>query len=162
MNLTLFDDELGYLPVLLSLKRAWLLRMVSGEKKHEFRRVFVSVPTCAFVYLVKPDAIVSHVLWLGSAVKGSPGEIAEIGERERVGGAESLLRYFGNRSVAFALPILGVGEIEPISLEELRKTVPGFMPPQSYFRLENHPVLLQILLSRSKSTVDTNGFHPKT
>ncbi len=35
--------------------------------------------------------------------------------------------------------------VTPLSLSDLRKVLPGFMPPQMYYRLENNPRLAAIL-----------------
>lgn len=134
-NLPLFDTNRFYEPILLSLKKVWLEGIVTGAKKHEFRRVFLRRPTCAFIYVTSPDSVISHVIWLDAPLVAPPMQIAEIGERERVGGGDSLLAYLQGRRVGFAAPVRGVRTIAPISLREIRELYPRFVPPQSYILL---------------------------
>ena len=45
-----------------------------------------------------------------------------------------------------AVPIKSLALFKnPINLEDIRKEIPGFMPPQMYFALDNHSKLKQIL-----------------
>lgn len=45
-----------------------------------------------------------------------------------------------------AVPIKSLALFKnPINLEDIRKEIPNFMPPQMYFVLDNHPKLKQIL-----------------
>ena len=50
----------------------------------------------------------------------------------------------------FGVDIIGFEEIEEITLEELRKNIPAFTPPQSYLLLENHPILTNYIKEREK------------
>lgn len=155
-------DGLGsmYEPVVISLKKRWIDEMVRGTKRHEFRRVFPRVATCAFVYVVAPVGAVSHVVWFGAPVEGPPQQIAEIGERERPGGGDSLLEYFGSRNTVFAAPVEAMSSVDPLTLAMIRQEVPRFMPPQSYLCLRNHPELMAILLSRAEAAVNPMDFGP--
>src|SRR5690242_11177354 len=94
-QMRLFGAEETFTPILMSLKQQWLERIVGGTKKHEFRRIFPREKTCAFIYIISPGSILSHVMWLDAPIVGPPAMIAAIGERERAGGGSSVLAYLG-------------------------------------------------------------------
>ncbi len=159
-DLLFHDLPQTYEPVMISLKRAWLERAIAGTKRHEFRRVFLREPVCAFVYVVAPDSIVSHVMWLTSPIVASPSVIAAIGEQERPGGGQSLLTYLGRRTVGYAAPIERVSPVAPLPLRELRSRISAFSPPQSYLLLRNNPDLLRLLMRQAKGVINPSGYIP--
>ena len=45
-----------------------------------------------------------------------------------------------------AIPIKSLSLFEkPIELDDIRNTIPGFMPPQLYYVLDNNPILKDLL-----------------
>ena len=158
-QLSLYNLEY-YEPLLISLKKKWLDAIISGQKRHEFRRAFFQRPSCAFVYVVAPHSVISHVVWLGEPIVAPPSQIAAIAERERPGGGRSILEYLGNRQVGFAIPVIGVDSIKPLMLSEIRSHFPSFMPPQHYVRLSRHPRLLQLVMEHAEGVVNRETFAP--
>jgi hypothetical protein len=55
----------------------------------------------------------------------------------------------------YAIPIISVTDIEPVSLDELRHHHSTFTPPQSYIVLNNFRELLRVLLEQSHATTPT-------
>ena len=158
-QLPLYELEY-YEPLLISLKKKWIDAIILGQKRHEFRRTFFRKPSCAFVYVVAPHSVISHVVWLGEPIIAPPSDIAAIAERERPGGSQSILEYLGDRQVGFAIPIVGVNSIRPLTLSEIRSHFPSFMPPQHYIRLSRHPRLLELIMSHARDVVNRETFTP--
>lgn len=54
-------------------------------------------------------------------------------------------KYISSKDIN-AIPIKSLSLFKtPVNLEDIRKKIPNFMPPQMYFVLDNHPKLKQIL-----------------
>jgi predicted transcriptional regulator len=146
------DGERLYL--LLSLRPPYYYQMKAGSKRYEYRRRFVSRPCTTFLYLgtTPRDPLSSTVpAWVefGQPVVDHPSRIGELAEGQREGSSGSILQYFAGLERGYAIPVIGVTDIEPVSLGELRDCHPRFTAPQSYLVLNNYPDLLRMLLSRS-------------
>lgn len=54
-----------------------------------------------------------------------------------------------SKGIINAIPIKSLTLFKkPINLEEIRKIIPNFMPPQMYLNLDNHPELKKVLESQ--------------
>ena len=160
MSQLTLDGMVYYEPLLISLKRIWLDDIVAGRKKYEFRRSFFRDRSCAFVYVVSPHSFISHVLWLDKPIIAPPSEIARMADKMRLGGGKSVIKYMSGLNVGYAIPIIEVEPIRPISLSVIREHIPHFDPPQLYLRLSKHPQLHHLLMSCAKSVVDAYTFGP--
>ena len=60
-----------------------------------------------------------------------------------------------HKGIGYAIPVLRMIEIEPVSLSELQKKFVDFVIPQSYYMLNNKNELLDFLLSKKHiQTID--------
>jgi predicted transcriptional regulator len=123
---------------LLSIQPKHARKILLGKKKVELRRVRPAVgrgdevvvyetsPTCAVVCTVVVDEVLVDAparLW------------ARIGSLSGVDRAE-FMDYYGDLERGYAIRMHRVEPLgSPVSLETLRKAVPGFSPPQSYHYL---------------------------
>lgn len=137
--------------IALSLKEVYLGKMWNGYKKYEYRRRFINRPVTAFIYLVSPVRSIAGIVKFGQPIVKPPHEIAQIREREEpnMGGYDGMLKYLDGLDKGYAIPVLSVEKIDPVSLAELRERF-KFVVPQSYMIINEKPELLTFLQSRSR------------
>ncbi|MGC5664503.1 hypothetical protein ACN261_29380 [Micromonospora sp. WMMD723] len=144
---SLFDDASIDVrePVLMSLNPVYFDLIWAGEKRHEFRRRFLTGQSVRwFVFLTAPVSRLGAVIDLGPAVVDTPQRIADIAEQARVGNGVSVFEYVQDLPQAFAIPIQRVVQYPGMPLDQLKIELGSFHPPQGYTRLRNHPELLSI------------------
>lgn len=120
-------------------------RIKKGEKTIEFRRVFPKENNFAYMYVTKPVKAIKGIVYFGE--KHTLTELKVIYKNN----SDILTQIEKNLDTyQFGVDIIGFEEIEEITLEELRKNIPAFTPPQSYLLLENHPILTNYIKEREK------------
>ncbi|NLI71458.1 MAG: hypothetical protein GX361_01840 [Bacteroidales bacterium] len=106
----------------------------------EYRRTFPKECKIAYMYVSKPVKAVCGILYFGDKHmlldwKKQYSNNSEIIDRIN----ESLEKY------RYGMEIKGFQKIKPITLDELRENVLGFVAPQSYLLLENNKPLAEYL-----------------
>ena len=126
---------------LMSIKKEPFEALARGQKKHEFRRKFSEVLANFLVvfYVSSPVKAIMGVAEFGPVIKGKISALLDLARTHTWNHPLKLTAdYFEGREYGYALPLLSIRKFEkPISLEGLRKLVPGFRPPQSYLSLDN-------------------------
>lgn len=120
---------------LFAVKPEFAEALVEGRKRFELRRTRPSLRTgdVVYVYATSPVKAVLGSFVCGSVVEGSP-----TGIWIQVGGEVEVSRrrfrdYFRSATRAFAIEVMSPRTLsEPLTLDELRLSLPGFCPPQSY------------------------------
>ena len=92
---------------------------------------------------------------LSTPIIGTDKEISEISEKERPGSYAGMMEYL-QKGTGYAIPVLKLIEIEPVSLDELQKRFDSFVVLQSYYMLNRKKYLLDYLLSRAH--IQTSDF----
>ncbi|ETR67813.1 MAG: hypothetical protein OMM_11183 [Candidatus Magnetoglobus multicellularis str. Araruama] len=158
-QLSLFEDsrltkEPPYL--LISVKEPWVKKILDGEKKYEYRRIFIEESSRVFIYASGKIKGICAFAEFEKPIIGTVEEIALINAKDVNPNRDGIYRYFGNRKKCFAIPIKNYQRMETISLDDLRLNFDKFSPPQSYIYLKNKPKLLDFLLKAKK--VSRNKF----
>ena len=126
---------------LMSIKKEPFDALVRGHKKHEFRRKFSEVRANFLVvfYVSSPVKAVTGVAEFGPVIKDKiPALLDLVRTHTWDRPVELVAEYFEGCECGYALPLVSIRKFEkPISLEGLRKLIPGFRPPQSYLSLDN-------------------------
>jgi len=133
-----FDD--GEL-VLLSIRPEPFRMIKAGEKKYEYRRVYLSCATTAVLYVSSPVMAICGVAEFGTPIVDTVDRIAQIAESEHAGWGSATREYLRGLRVGYAIPVLSFREVSPIGISELKTALGAFTPPQSYLVLRNHPAL---------------------
>ena len=133
--------------IILSLQPDPYKNILAGVKKHEFRRKFLKEPVNAFIYVSLPVQKIQAYIEFGEPIFDRVQKIGEIAEKEGTSTISSIYSYMEGLEKGFAVPILSIREIEPLSLEELRSTY-KFTAPQSYMNIETNPLLKEDLMNR--------------
>lgn len=128
--------------IFLSFRPEYFKPLLYGMKKYEYRKRFCEEETKAYLYLSGKSRIVVGIMELGKPIR------LDLTRENYLDYKETLKRvdeYIASKDIN-AIPIKSLTLFKnPISLEEIRKEIPGFMPPQMYFVLENHPKLKNLL-----------------
>lgn len=89
--------------MLLAVKPEFAFRILSGEKRYEFRKARPSRPVeKVFVYATRPVGKVIGEATLETVLSGSPGEIWERCGREGGIDEDRFFEYYGGHGSAFA------------------------------------------------------------
>lgn len=132
--------------IFLSFKPEYYKPLLYGLKKYEYRRRFCDEETEAFLYLSGKERKVVGILSLGR-----PLNLIETREKclEHKNTLKRVDSYI-EEGIVNAIPIKSLTLFEkPVTLEKIRSHIPGFMPPQLYYTLENQPALKKILDNRA-------------
>ncbi len=137
--------------VLMSLREKPWRKIVSGEKRYEFRTRYPEAETMAFVYVTRAVKKLCGIILFDRPVAGTAEEISAISERENPGSYEAMMEYFF-KGKGYAIPVRRVMEFAPVSLEEIREKFPDFVVPQSYYYLdvEGKERLLEFFMKKSQ------------
>ena len=123
--------------ILLSFSNEWFQYLNSGKMKFEYRKAFPVEETKVYFYVSRPVM----------AITG----IAHFGPRESL---MDWLNLYGNRSeiirnrildymtdCKYAVKIYDYSQTNRIDLQQLRKDIPGFIPPHMYYYIDETPLL---------------------
>lgn len=122
--------------ILMSIRKERFEAVLDGRKVHEFRRRFYIKEPCQVVFYVgSPVSAICGVGIFDIPIADTIENLAKIIEGHNFSSATSLRNYMQGLEKGYALPIRKSKKIDPITLDELRKEIPGFSPPQSYCNL---------------------------
>ncbi len=131
----------------LSFNDKYFRPLYFGLKKYEYRKRFCNEESICYLYLSGKSRKVIGILRLGKPIK-----LKEIvNHLEEYKETKKRVESYIEDRVENAVPILELSLFKKaISLEELRKEFPGFMPPQMYYDLDNNQELLSFLQKQEK------------
>lgn len=128
--------------IFLSFRPEYFKPLLYGIKKYEYRKRFCNEEVKAYLYLSGKSRQVVGVLELGKPIR------LDFTRNQYLNFPETLKRVdkYILKGDVNAIPIKSLTLFDkPVGLEEIRQQIPGFMPPQMYFVLDNHPTLRAIL-----------------
>jgi type I restriction enzyme S subunit len=118
--------------VLLSIKPQYVDRILSGEKKFEFRRrIFRRQVESAYVYCNSHVKRIVGAFTVGKILSGTQEQIWDMCGREGGIEKEAFFRYFSGAPKAYAIEIVNFYEFDEAVIPEL--LVEKFYPPQSFY-----------------------------
>ena len=117
--------------ILVSIKRIFFNALVEGSKLHEFRRKFYLKKPCQVIFYVSSHVkAICGVGIFDKPIKDNIDSLVEIINSDNYSSKKSLRNYMKGLEIGYSLPILKIKN--PITLNELRKNIDRFRPPQSY------------------------------
>lgn len=124
----------GYMKtILMSIRDGPFKAIIKGKKKHEFRRRFyIDGPCQVIFYVSSPVSAICGVGIFDKPIKGDVEDLVKIIKTHTFSSEESLRNYMKGLGEGYALPVKRSRKISPITLDELREEICGFVPPQSY------------------------------
>ena len=128
--------------IFLSFRPDYFKPLLYGFKKYEYRKRFCDEETKAYLYLSGNSRQVVGVMELGKPIRL---DLTREDYLEYPDTLKTIDEYIFSRDIN-AIPIKSLALFDnPIDLDEIRKQIPSFMPPQMYFVLDNHPKLKLLL-----------------
>lgn len=120
----------------MSIRNEPFEALLDGRKKHEFRRRFsrTSGRFQVVFYVSDPVRAICGVGIFDKPIYDSIGRMKAIARSHRFSSPENIEKYFSGLERGYALPVRKIKRVGPIDLEEIRKTIEDFNPPQSYCR----------------------------
>ena len=125
--------------MLLSFKPEVYEKIRSGKKIFEHRRNFPDEAIMAYMYVSAPIKAVTGIVYLGKRHRLSEWKEVFKDDKNAVARIE---KY--EKSYRYAMEIIEFQETTSISLDDLRKHVPGFVAPQMYIYLDGTELLQHI------------------
>lgn len=124
--------------ILMSIRQEPFEAILDGRKRHEFRRRFYINEPCQVVfYLSSPVSAICGIGIFDAPIYDDVENLVEIIKTHSFSSEGSLRSYLNNMKSGYALPIISSKRINPITLNELRREISGFSPPQSYYSLDS-------------------------
>lgn len=118
--------------VLLSIKPEYVDRIISGEKKYEFRRTKIITRRVnhVFIYSTAPVKKIIGEMTYSKVIEGSPEEIWDKCQEYSGISKEDYFKYFNNCKKAYAIEIKDI-ELFDEPIDPYIKFI-KFVPPQSF------------------------------
>lgn len=128
--------------ILLSFRSEYFGPLLYGIKKYEYRKRFCNEETIAYLYLSGKSRQVVGIMELGKPIRLDNTRNNYLDYPDTL---KRVDKYIESKDIN-AIPIKSLSLFKnPLSLEDIRKEIPTFMPPQMYFVLDNHLKLKQLL-----------------
>lgn len=126
----------------LSFNPKYFKPLLYGLKKYEYRKRFCNEATTAYLYLSQKMKKVIGIVELGK-----PLRLKEvIKELDKDSEAFKRVDEYLKKGNKNAVPIKSLRLFKKsISLDEIRKEIPNFMPPQMYYVLDNNKKLKDLM-----------------
>lgn len=123
--------------ILLSMQPFWTDQIMSGNKIYEYRNKFANEELLAYLYVSKPIQEISGIIRLGKRELLSDWKNIYKDDKIVVGRIED----YEKRKNKYAMPVLSYQRTSGIKLCEIKSEFPEFLIPQSYYYLDNLPLL---------------------
>lgn len=142
--------------ILLSFEPYWFEKMRTGLMPYEYRKHLPEDGATVYFYVSRPVKAIT-----GIAHFGKREVLADWLQKYADRGLEVIARIKDYlQDCTYACPVLEFQPTNQISLETLKKDLPGFIVPRMYFFLDNTP-LFAYLQQNLKPTDDPIKFtHP--
>lgn len=143
---------------LMSIRPKYAYRIFTGIKKFELRKWFGVIPEKRSIIIVYASGSVRAIIGeftVGNIIIGKPSEVWDkLSRYESIGVGNEDYQYIRGSKTAMALEVVDpVLYVKPITLEELRSIIPGFMPPFSFRRLSPDEPLYELIIKKARKLV---------
>ena len=135
---------------MMSLRQEYFEQILKGEKTFEYRKKYYDEKSVAYIYVSKTQKEIVGKVWFGKPIIDDSEKIAQIAEKDQPGSYNNIKEYLG-KNRGYAIPIEKVELVKKISLKEIKEVFADFVPPQSYYYLDNKKQLLDFLIERTST-----------
>ena len=128
--------------IFLSFSPEYFEPLLYGIKKYEYRKRFCDEETIAYLYLSGKSRQAVGIMELGKPIRLDDTRNNYLDYPDTL---KRIDEYIKSKDIN-AIPIKSLSLFKkPLTLEDIRKDIPTFMPPQMYFILDNHLELKKLL-----------------
>lgn len=143
---------------LMSIRPKYSRAIFAGVKKYELRRLtgLPSIPEGSVVVVYTSGNVRSIVgeFRVGRVIQASPERVWAETWRPGTGIGEDAWNYIKGAKRAMALEVLEPRLYpRPVTLDEVRRIIPGWMPPMSYKRLDEGDPVLELIIKPLRRTI---------
>ncbi len=144
---------------LMSIRPQYARAILSGRKKYELRKLS-GVPPIeegSIIVIYSSGSVKSIVgeFRAGRVIVGSPDIVWAHASRPGMGVGGDAYAYIRGARRAMAIEVVEPRAYpRPVTLEEIRRVIPGWMPPFSYRRLEPGDRVYELIVRRLRETLD--------
>ncbi len=143
---------------LMSIRPKYAYRIFAGIKKFELRKWFGLKPEPGSTIVVYASGSVRAIIGeftVGKVIFGDSTAVwRKLSEISGTGLGRDDYSYISGSRAAMALEVLNPRLYDhPITLNELRRIFPGFMPPLSFRVLELDEPLYRLLLEKARKSI---------
>lgn len=150
---------------LMSIRPQYARAIFAGKKKYELRKISGLPPVEeGAVIIVYSSGKVKSIIGefrVGRVIIGTPERIWAAVRRPGTGIGEDAWPYVRGARRAMAIEVVDpVLYPRPVTLEEIRRLIPGWMPPFSYRRITEGDRLYELLLRKLRLSIgrEDSGF----
>jgi len=137
--------------ILMSIKTKYANQIFAGIKKYEYRRRSLgdkNIGKKIFIYSSEEEKAIVGYIVVEDIIKG---DINFILDSTNYNGDDSIIDYFNNCDVCYALKIKNAVRFDfSISLSEIRKRDDNFVIPQYYRYIKENEYIYNILIEKIK------------
>jgi predicted transcriptional regulator len=134
--------------VLISILPKWADQILSGTKKWEYRRVVINAEKGSKLILYasgKLHAIVGEAT-IEKVLIGSVDLLIQHTAKEVLETSDELKKAFAGKKIGCAIKVEDpIRYSTPLSLSMIRKEIPNFKPPQSFYYILDDSPLMRLL-----------------
>lgn len=116
--------------IILSIHPQHIKKILSGEKRYEYRKLIPMDIRYIVVYATAPIKMIVAFIEIDSIIKGAPKEVWEKTKNHAGISKDFFMRYFSNHQDSYAIKIKAVHKLRPPKpLTDLKDNI---CAPQSY------------------------------
>lgn len=140
---------------LMSIKPKYAYRIFTHVKKFELRKWFGLKPEKGSVIIVYASGSVRAIIGefkVGNIIAGKPSHVWDkLSLLEDTGVGEEDYQYIKGSKTAMAIEVIEPKlYVKPITLDEIRSIIPGFMPPFSFRKLYIDEPLYELIIRKAR------------
>ena len=140
---------------LASIRPKYVYRIFTGVKKFELRKWIGIRPPKGSIIIVYASGSIRAIVGefrVGRVLFARPGDIWNmLMAMEKPGVGAEDYQYIRGAKYALAIEIINpVMYVKPITLDELRRIIPGFMPPMSMREIDRNEPLYELVIRKAR------------
>jgi len=141
---------------LMSIRPKYARAIFAGIKKYELRRLIglPSIPEGSLIIVYASGNVKSIVgeFTAGKVYRGTPESIWNIASGKKNGVGEDAWNYIRGSKKAMAIEVKNPRLYpRPVTLDEIRRIIPGWMPPMSYRQIDDGAPIVELIIKPLRS-----------
>lgn len=130
--------------LLISVKPKFAVKIMSGEKTVELRKsapINIKKGNVILLYVTSPVKELWGFCQIECIIKDNPTDLWKKVKKTAGISEKEFFEYFKNYENGYGLVMKNIQNIEPIELENLKLSINGFYPPQTYCYIDKKDLI---------------------